>query len=239
MKKLLSLLCAAIVGLTLFAFTGCSDNDTFTAKSYSSGNSVIESVSIEVSDRQINIDLSSDEQVHIEYFDGEKEYFDIAVSENKELAVKLIFNKEWTDFIGTKAAAEYRKMTVKLPVTVKTLSVNTTNEKVNIEPLTFTDSVTISNNGGNIEFEKISVGKAISFTAKNGDIKGSIIGGWDDFSIGCTIKKGDSNHIHTSKTKTPLGERFSPIPNGISDFITSPLSPFARLQSVKDGYNFP
>ena len=192
MKKLLSLLCV-IVSLTLFALTGCSNNDIFTAKSYSSGESVVESVSIDVSDRQINIGISDDEKVHIEYFDGEKEYFDISFSENNELAVKLTFNKEWTDFIGTKAAAEYRKMTVKLPATVKTLSVSTTNEKVNIESLTFANSVTVSNNGGNIEFEKMSVGKAISLTIKNGDIKGSVIGGWDDFDIACTIKKGESN----------------------------------------------
>ena len=192
MKKLLSLLCV-IVSLTLFALTGCSNNDIFTAKSYSSGESVVESASIDVSDRQINIGISDDEKVHIEYFDGEKEYFDISFSENNELAVKLTFNKEWTDFIGTKAAAEYRKMTVKLPATVKTLSVSTTNEKVNIEPLTLADSVIISNNGGNIEFEKMSVGKAVSLTTKNGDIKGSVIGGWDDFAINCTIKKGESN----------------------------------------------
>ncbi len=39
----------------------------------------------------------------------------------------------------------------------------------------------------------MSVGKAISITIKNGDIKGSVIGGWDDFDIACTIKKGESN----------------------------------------------
>lgn len=193
MKKLLSLLCAVIVSLTLFAFTGCSNNDTFSAKSYVSSESVIESVLIDVSDRQIDISVSNDEQVHIEYFDGEKEYFDIAVSDSNELTVKLSFKKEWTDFIDTKAAKEYRKMSIKLPITVKTLSINTTNETVNIEPLSFANSVTISNNGGNIKFDKISVGKALNLTAKNGDIKGSVIGGWDDFSIACTIKKGDCN----------------------------------------------
>lgn len=56
MKKLLSLLCV-IVSLTLFALTGCSNNDTFTAKSYSSGESVVESVSMDVSDRQISVFL--------------------------------------------------------------------------------------------------------------------------------------------------------------------------------------
>ncbi len=193
MKKLLSLLCVAIVGLTLFAFTGCANNDTFTAKSYTSGENVIESVSIDISDRQIDIGVSDDEQVHIEYFDGEKEYFDIIVSEHNVLSVKLEFNKEWTDFIGSKAAAEYRKITVKLPTTVTMLSVNTTNERIKIEQLTIADSITITNNGGNIEFNKITVGNALSLNTKNGNITGSLIGGWDDFSIKCTIKKGNSN----------------------------------------------
>lgn len=92
-----------------------------------------------------------------------------------------------------KSGSRIQKNDVKLPATVKTLSVSTTNEKVNIEPLTLADSVIISNNGGNIEFEKMSVGKAVSLTTKNGDIKGSVIGGWDDFAINCTIKKGESN----------------------------------------------
>ena len=193
MKKLLSLLCVAIVGLTLFAFTGCANNDTFTAKSYTSGENVIESVSIDISDRQIDIGVSDDEQVHIEYFDGEKEYFDIIVSEHNALSVKLEFNKELTDFIGSKAAAEYRKITVKLPTTVTMLSVNTTNERIKVEQLTIADSITITNNGGNIEFNKITVGNALSLNTKNGNITGSLIGGWDDFSIKCTIKKGNSN----------------------------------------------
>ncbi len=193
MKKLLSLLCVAIVGLTLFAFTGCANNDTFTAKSYTSGENVIESVSIDISDRQIDIGVSDDEQVHIEYFDGEKEYFDIIVSEHNALSVKLEFNKESTDFIGSKAAAEYRKITVKLPTTVTMLSVNTTNERIKVEQLTIADSITITNNGGNIEFNKITVGNALSLNTKNGNITGSLIGGWDDFSIKCTIKKGNSN----------------------------------------------
>ena len=34
---------------------------------------------------------------------------------------------------------------------------------------------------------------SISLNVKNGDINGSIIGGYDDFSIHCDIKKGNSN----------------------------------------------
>lgn len=30
-------------------------------------------------------------------------------------------------------------------------------------------------------------------TAKNGSITGNVLGGWDDFSVSCEIKKGESN----------------------------------------------
>lgn len=41
--------------------------------------------------------------------------------------------------------------------------------------------------------ERVNVGKSINLKAKDGNITGSIIGGWDDFSISCKIKKGDCN----------------------------------------------
>lgn len=41
--------------------------------------------------------------------------------------------------------------------------------------------------------ERIDAGTSIALTAKNGDVTGTIAGGWDDFAITCSIKKGESN----------------------------------------------
>lgn len=190
MKKLLSLLFAA-AAVALFTLTGCAGDDTFTEKTYTSGESVVTSVSIDVSDRQIDIGVSDDDMVHIDYFDGEKEYFDIAVQDGA-LTVKLVTDKSFTDFIGTKAAAEYRKVTVRLPKTVESVFVSTTNETVKVSPIAI-GKVAISNNGGNIEIDKLDVKKSVELSVKNGSIKGSVVGGWDDYAIECEIKKGDSN----------------------------------------------
>ena len=46
-----------------------------------------------------------------------------------------------------------------------------------------------------MEFEKLSAGKTITLSAKDADITGSVIGGWDDFTIKVTIKKGESNLV--------------------------------------------
>ena len=51
----------------------------------------------------------------------------------------------------------------------------------------------LSSNGGNIEFGTLEVGSALSLDVKNGDISGAVAGGYDDFSIQCEIKKGESN----------------------------------------------
>ena len=143
---------------------------------------------------RLEVSASEDNRISIDYFDGEKEYLDITVSESNELTVKLVFNKEWTDFIGTKPSAEYRKIKIIVPNDLLTVfSATTTNENIKINALSFRETVSLDANGGNLICERVNVGKAINLTAKNGDITGSIIGGWDDFSISCKIKKGDCN----------------------------------------------
>ncbi|HIS61915.1 MAG TPA: hypothetical protein IAC14_06665 [Candidatus Scybalomonas excrementigallinarum] len=42
-------------------------------------------------------------------------------------------------------------------------------------------------------FGNLDVGNSLSLTVKNGDIKGMVIGSYDDFIIQSDIKKGDSN----------------------------------------------
>lgn len=55
-----------IIGSVLFAFAGCSGNDSFTQQSYQSGDSVIEQIVIDVSDRELQISASEDDQIHID-----------------------------------------------------------------------------------------------------------------------------------------------------------------------------
>ena len=130
MKKLMALL-FTLISVLVFALTGCSNGDTFTEKSYSTGENEIEKVIIQVTDRELEISVSEDNRIYIDYFDGEKQYLDIAVTENKELTIKLAFNKEGTDFIGTKPSAEYRKIKIKIPNNLITaFSASTTNENI-------------------------------------------------------------------------------------------------------------
>lgn len=51
----------------------------------------------------------------------------------------------------------------------------------------------ISSNGGNIAFESLDVGNTLTLNVKNGNVSGTVVGSYDDFSIQSDIKKGESN----------------------------------------------
>ena len=192
LKKSLAALALAASLASLCALVGCSEQ-TFTERTFASGEQAVQSVVVDVADRAVEVVASEDGQAHVAGFESEQEYYDITL-EGGVLTVKLVQDKEWTDFIGTKPDAQYRALTIALPAGVASLTVATTNEDVRLEPLAF-DAVSLSSNGGNLVFEGLSAGESISLIAKNGNIEGTIAGGWDDYSIDCTVKKGESSLV--------------------------------------------
>lgn len=193
MKKILAALTACTVFAALLAAVGCSGEETFEAKRYSSGEDSVRSISIDVTDREVEIITSTDGQVHIDYSESEQEFYSLQLSEDGDLTMTLETDKDWTDFIGTKPAAQYRKITLAVPSGLSDLTIKTTNETIGITSLTVQNAVMLDCNGGNIAFELLGVGKSLDVTAKNGNITGNVLGGWDDFSVSCEIKKGESN----------------------------------------------
>ena len=87
MKKSTAVL-FTLIGIVSSMLIGCSSGDTFTEKSYTIGENEIETVTIQVEDRALEIGTSEDRQIHLDYFDGEKESLDITVSESKDLTIR-------------------------------------------------------------------------------------------------------------------------------------------------------
>lgn len=192
MKKIISLtLSLVLAGCVL---TGCSNSsEPFEEKSYTSDTQINE-INLDVQDREIEVSLSEDEQVHIQYYENSKEYYDISVSDENVLTMASASNKEWTDYIGLKTSAENRKISLQIPDSLlENLTLSTTNEDIALPALAVKGSINISSNGGNITFGNLDVGNALYLTVKNGDILGTVIGGYDDFAIKSEIKKGESN----------------------------------------------
>ena len=144
--------------------------------------------------------LSEDEQVHIQYYENSKEYYDISVSDDNVLTMASASDKEWTDYIGGKPSAENRKISLQIPdALLDTLTLSTTNEDIFLPALAVTGSINISSNGGNISFGNLDVGSALTLNVKNGDISGAIVGSYDDFSIQSEIKKRGKAICRTKK----------------------------------------
>lgn len=192
MKKIISIVLCLILGS--FILSGCSNNsEPFEEKSYTSDTQIHE-INLDVQDREIEVSLSEDEQVHIQYSENSKEYYDISVSDDNVLTMTSASDKQWTDYIGVKPAAEDRKISLQVPdALLENLTLSTTNEDITLSALAVTGSINISSNGGNIAFGNLDVGSALTLNVKDGDISGAIVGSYDDFSIQSEIKKGESN----------------------------------------------
>lgn len=190
-KTLTSLLCLTVACLAL---AGCSDNNPpFEEKSYTPDTQIRE-IQLDVEDRSIEVALSPDNQVHIQYFENSKEYYQISVSDENVLTMTSASDKAWTDYIGGKPAAEDRRIRLEIPDgLLENVTLSTTNENITLPALAVTGEISLSSNGGNLSFESLDVGRALTLHAKNGNITGTIAGSYDDFVIQTQIKKGESN----------------------------------------------
>ncbi len=193
MKKVVSLALCLVV--SSFVLAGCSSsNDSFTQKEYTANVSQIREINIDVRDKQIEVSISEDNQIHIVYFENNKESYDIAVSDKNILTMTSTDNKKWTDYIGIKSSDKNRKISLKIPdALLDTLTLSTTNEDISLPALSVTGNINISSNGGSIAFVNLNVGNSLILSVKNGDIFGAVAGSYDDFSIYTEIKKGKSN----------------------------------------------
>lgn len=192
MKKIIAL--ALCFVMSSFALAGCSgESEPFKKKNFTPDTQV-NGINLDVRDREIEVVPSKDEQVHIQYSENSKEYYEISVSDGNLLTMVNASNKEWTDYIGGKPSAEDRKIVLQVPTALlDTVILSTTNEDVFLPVLAVTGSIDVSTNGGNITFENLDVGNTLTLTVKNGDISGTVAGSYDDFAIQSEIKKGDSN----------------------------------------------
>ena len=79
MKKMIAL--ALCLVMSSFALTGCTgESEPFEEKSYTP-DSQIKEINLDVRDREITVTQSEDDQVHIQYAENSKEYYDISISD--------------------------------------------------------------------------------------------------------------------------------------------------------------
>lgn len=155
------------------------------------------SVSIEARDRRVEIALADGDRVKLEYYRNEKEYYDITESDGA-LSVTLKYDKEWTDYIGAGGDRDKQVIRVYIPKDgLKRLSVSTTGRDVLLDGIS-AEEITLSANNGDIALQSVAAGSSLTAAAKNGSVKGSIVGSYDVFQMDISVKKGNSNIMSKS-----------------------------------------
>ena len=190
MKKIGS--CALLCALLLSLLSGCAA-ETFTEEHYTADPAQISQIQLDLRDRQVEVIASTDGQIHLRYSQSDSEFYRIAEKDGV-LTMTSESNRKWYQYFGWKTNETHRIVVLELPPeALGSLAISTTNEDIRVSTLSVSDGISLSANGGNITFDGLRAEGAISLTVKNGDIQGTILGSYEEYSIECAIKKGESN----------------------------------------------
>ena len=190
MKKIGS--CALLCALLLSFLSGCAA-ETFTEEHYAADPAQISQIQLDLRDRQVEVIASTDGQIHLRYSQSDSEFYRIAEKDGV-LTMTSESNRKWYQYFGWKTNKTHRIVVLELPPeALGSLAISTTNEDIRVSTLSVSNGISLSANGGNIAFDGLRAEGAISLAVKNGDIQGTILGSYEEYSIECAIKKGESN----------------------------------------------
>jgi hypothetical protein len=190
MKKIRFFMLTAAVLFLVPALAACTA-EPYTAKTYDAAAGISD-LTIEVRDRAVEVVMTDDETVRVEYYANSKEDYSFEEKDGV-LTMKAVSNKDWTDYIGVNGNREQQIIRVYLPRGIRNLSLVTTNRDVSLSEIDVAGSCSLDVNNGNISFETLSVGSALSVKVKNGNVAGTLIGSYDVFDMNISVSKGDSN----------------------------------------------
>ena len=113
--------------LAVISMASCAEVP-FSPVDYEFEASEVSSITVGLRDRRIELSASSDGKVHISALESVKEGYSVTLASGGDLRMEMDYDKEWTDFFGTKPAASDRLVTIALPdVVLESLTLSTTN----------------------------------------------------------------------------------------------------------------
>lgn len=191
MKKFLYVLTAVMTIAAGLALTGCN-NDVYTGTTLDFNANEVSEISVSLENRRVEVVSYDGEDILFEGFVSEKEYYSTSLTDGV-LSISSAYDKTAADYIGLGTPDEYKSVRISLPQgMVDRISVSTTDENITISNIVVKDSVALSVNNGDINFDTVDA-QNIDIKAKNGNITGSLSGQIGDYTISVTQKKGESN----------------------------------------------
>lgn len=176
------------LGLALFTSACTTDSDSqntstsYEEKSYAVDAEKVTQMALTTRDRTVELVKSTDNQIHINYFENDKESYEINVSDKKELTMKAVTDKNWKDYIGMNTDKAHRNIKIAVPSGIACeIKIKTSKGDIAFSEVDITGSVDAATSDGKIEVTNVSVDKILKLKTKNDDmilsevsIKGSI-----------------------------------------------------------------
>jgi hypothetical protein len=98
------LLAGIALAVTAFAmsgwsFSGLSTKTSYVEKTFTAEYSDFNSISVDDTDRPIELTASNDNLIHVTYYENEREFYEITQNDGK-LSFKFRTNKKWYEYIS-------------------------------------------------------------------------------------------------------------------------------------------
>ncbi|WP_312113189.1 DUF4097 family beta strand repeat-containing protein [Brevibacillus reuszeri] len=174
-KNLMS--ASVVLGLALFTSactidSGLQNSSTsFKEKSYAVDVEKINQMSLTARDRTVELVDSTDNQIHINFFENDQEYYEIDVSDKKELTMKAVTNKNLKDYIGLDADKAHHAIKIAVPSGIVCgIKIVTSKGNIVFSNVDVAGSVDASTSNGKIQVTNVAVDKILKLETKNDDI---------------------------------------------------------------------
>ena len=165
MKKVFLIIgiCLLIIGLgisiTILAMVDFNikelNNFKYTERSYAEDAAKVNKLLLDDTNRRVELKISNDEKIHIYYFESEKEFYKISLSDGV-LSVISENNMKWYDYLGFKWDFN-TSIRIEIPKnTIEDIKIETKNGDIIAENISVTDNIFIKTLNGRISSNEIS-----------------------------------------------------------------------------------
>ncbi len=182
MKKVFkNVLPVTVVVSSVLIFTSACTNDAssdkknssikYEEKSYSIEADKISQISLAAMDRSVDVVKSNDNEIHITYFDNDKESYAINVSDEKSLIMQANTDKELKDYVGLNSDKKLRNIKISVPRGIESgIEIKTSKGDINLSEVNISGTIDAITSNGKIKASNVEIEKRFKLETKNDDI---------------------------------------------------------------------
>ncbi|MDD2493017.1 MAG: DUF4097 family beta strand repeat-containing protein [Bacilli bacterium] len=148
------MICFGVLIASEFDFSKFSTDQNIEKKEINLTITDIEEFQFIIDNASINVTESSDDQLHITYYESNKLTYEVTTTEGK-VVMQQIKSMKWYDYIGINFFNE--SINIKIPISfTKSLHVTTDNSTIDFKNLTHLDSITANTKNATIDFDYVT-----------------------------------------------------------------------------------